>query len=116
MRYLSDIPDWVFTEVFGTTDDYNYKYIGDKETYEELLKKSPIRYLDSIKTPILFLVGSVDLRVPPSQSIEFYKGLLAREKTTRMCLHKEDNHSLNRVQTNADAMINSMLWYEKYLD
>ena len=113
---LSDIPDWVFTEVFGTTEDFDYKYIGDKDNYEEFMKKSPIRYLDSVKTPILFLLGGSDLRVPPTQSIQFYKGLLARDKSTRLCLYKEDNHSLNKVQTSADTMINSILWYQKFLD
>ena len=36
-----------------------------------------------IKTPTLVMIGNVDLRVPPSQGIQFYKALLARNVETK---------------------------------
>jgi acylaminoacyl-peptidase len=114
MRSLSDIPDWVITETFGKYD-FDYKNDGTKENYEELMKKSPIRYIDDVKTPVLLLVGNIDLRVPASQSKEYYKGLIARGKTARLVVYKDDNHPLSKPQTTADCIINAVLWYEKYL-
>ena len=36
-----------------------------------------------VKTPILFLIGLADLRVPPSQGLEYHKALLARNIPTK---------------------------------
>ena len=115
MWFLSDIPDWVFYETLGDKEYFDYKYVADAQVYDELIKKSPMKHIDSVKTPIFFCVGGSDLRVPQSQSIQFHKGLLARGKVTRLCFYKEDNHSLNRPQTSADSLLSTVLWFEKYM-
>ena len=114
MRFTSDIPDWIFYEVFGNKAGFDYSYVGNSKAYEEFLRRSPLSNIGYVKSPILFNVGSLNLRVPSSQSIQFYKGLLARGKTTRLCLYKNDNHSLSTPRSTADTLINSVLWFEKY--
>ena len=114
MRNSSDIPDWVITETFGNYDfDFKNSPV-DRESYEELINKSPIRYIDNVKAPVLIMIGSVDLRVPALQGKEFYKGLISRGKTARLLVYKEDNHPLSKPQTTADCIVNTILWFEKY--
>lgn len=115
MFSLSDIPDWVMCEGLGTYD-FDTKCVGTPKTLTELYAKSPIRYIDSVKTPTLLMIGSVDLRVPPSQGMEFYKALIARNVPAKALIYKEDNHPLDKPQTLADCIVSTILWYEKYLN
>lgn len=55
------------------------------------------------------MIGSKDLRVPPSQGMEMYQRLLANGVNVKMHLY-EDNHSLQNVNVEIDQEINSSLW------
>ncbi|RNA06385.1 acylamino-acid-releasing enzyme-like [Brachionus plicatilis] len=112
MLYVTDIPDWVIVEGLGEYD-YNFK-IGNSNIPKELYQKSPISHVNKVKTPTLLMMGNVDLRVPCSQSIEFYKALKSRNVPVELLSFKEDNHPLEKPQTTADCIVHTLLWYEKY--
>lgn len=111
--FVSDIPDWVLCEGLGTYD-FDYKCVGGPEMFSVLFSKSPVRYIDNVKTPTLLMIGSVDLRVPPSQGMEYYKALISRGVEAKALIYKEDNHPLDKPQTLADCIVSTILWYEKY--
>jgi len=67
-----------------------------------------------VKTPLLLMIGSVDLRVPPSQGMEYYKALVSRNVPTKALIYKDDCHPLDKPQTLADCIIATILWYQKY--
>lgn len=113
--FVSDIPDWVMCEGTGTYD-FNHKSVGSPEIFSELYARSPIKYIDNVKTPLLLMIGCADLRVPPSQGMEYYKALVARNVPTKALIFKEDNHPLDIPQTLADCIVSTVLWYEKYIN
>ena len=82
MLGLSDIPDWTINEALGKYD-YKFGQMATPELYSLLHEHSPTKYIDQVKTPILFMVGKVDLRVPPSQSMIYFKALSARNVPTK---------------------------------
>lgn len=82
MLYVTDIPDWIICEALGTYD-FDTKKTIDADSYSKCYDKSPIKHIDKIKSPVLLMIGSVDLRVPPWQSIEYYKCLLSRDVPTK---------------------------------
>lgn len=45
---------------------------------------SPISHVDSVKIPVLLLMGSADRRVAPSQGVDFYHALKARYASVRV--------------------------------
>nr|XP_045601703.1 acylamino-acid-releasing enzyme-like isoform X1 [Procambarus clarkii]XP_045601704.1 acylamino-acid-releasing enzyme-like isoform X1 [Procambarus clarkii]XP_045601705.1 acylamino-acid-releasing enzyme-like isoform X1 [Procambarus clarkii] len=110
MANVSDIPDWTFVE-----SGYAYKpgQVPDGETLGKMLAISPISRIDSIKAPVLLLVGKNDARVPPSQSLNFYKMLLARGVETELHLY-DDCHPLSKVDTEVDSLIHTALWFHKH--
>jgi acylaminoacyl-peptidase len=81
-QLITDIPDWVVCESLAQYD-FDYKMNFDADFYAKLYEKSPIRHVDKVKTPILLIIGCMDLRVPPNQSIEYYKALIARGSTAK---------------------------------
>jgi acylaminoacyl-peptidase len=94
----TDIPDWYFSE-FGIeyplsssspnitnsilddtpTTSTQIPPLVSSEIYTNLLSVSPISHVDSIKVPVLLLIGSADRRVvATSQGVNFYHSLKAR--------------------------------------
>src|SRR5207248_11417526 len=52
---------------------------------QEFLVRSPVRYVDSVTTPIMFVLGEEDLRAPPNQGGEaMFRALKYLRKTTVM--------------------------------
>lgn len=49
----------------------------------KMFDRSPVKILDNMKTPTLFLLGKNDLRVPPAQSLYYERMLRARNVPTR---------------------------------
>ena len=87
----SDIPDWYFAEfgieyplssssrdVDNTLPSSALPPLVSSEIYTNLTSASPILHVDSIKIPVLLLIGSADRRVAPSQGVNFYHALKAR--------------------------------------
>ncbi|XP_042207127.1 acylamino-acid-releasing enzyme-like isoform X1 [Homarus americanus] len=110
MTNVTDIPDWTFVE---TGFPHQHGKVPDGATLSKMLEMSPINHIDSLKAPVLLLVGKNDARVPPSQSVNFYKMLLARGVHTELHLY-DDCHPLNKVDSEVDCLIHTALWFEKH--
>ena len=83
--------------------------------YQQLIARSPISHVDRVRCPTLILVGLKDLRVPPSQGIQFYKALKARGVTTQLKTFPEDCHSLSKVETEAECFVLILNWFLQHL-
>ncbi|KAG0723907.1 Acylamino-acid-releasing enzyme [Chionoecetes opilio] len=105
-----DNPDLTFVECGFTYEDGK---VPDGATLSKMLEMSPINRIDSIKAPTLFLVGKNDARVPPAQSLNFHRLLLARGIETELHLY-DDCHPLSKVEVDADSLIHTALWLEKH--
>ncbi len=64
------------------------------EETEKLFKASPISHVSKVKAATLLCIGTQDLRVPPSQGLQFYRALKAYGKTTEYVknLYPRSNH------------------------
>jgi dipeptidyl aminopeptidase/acylaminoacyl peptidase len=81
----TDIPDFMFRSSgkarIAFTDDY-------------WRDQSPLSHVDKVKTPTLVITGEEDVRVPPSQSHEFYRALKAQGVDTRLLLYPREPHGI----------------------
>ncbi|XP_050412759.2 acylamino-acid-releasing enzyme isoform X1 [Patella vulgata] len=111
MLNTSDIPDWVWEEC-GIK--YCHSSVINAKTLEEMFNRSPIRYVDQVKTPLLLMIGKDDLRVPPTQAREYYRALKSRQIPTRLIEYEDNSHPITKVDSEADAFVNIVLWYNKY--
>lgn len=106
---LSDIPDWCFVE---NGSFYDFSTLTDISTLESMWQKSPIRLANKIKIPVLFLLGSLDLRVPHQQGLWMHKALKARNVDTSVYMY-EDNHALQQVASESDSLIHTIEWMSR---
>ncbi|XP_061314211.1 acylamino-acid-releasing enzyme-like [Pezoporus flaviventris] len=108
----TDIPDWCLTE---TGLPYAPDALPDPAQWTEMLHKSPVRYVNQVRAPVLLLLGEDDRRVPPRQGLEYYRALKARGVPTRLLWYPGNSHALAGVEAEADGFMNIALWLSKHL-
>ncbi|KAH9505080.1 hypothetical protein Btru_059465 [Bulinus truncatus] len=101
MQSATDIPDWIFAQC-GLP--FVYSTLADALILPQLWSRSPIAYIDQIKTPVLLMIGQEDKRVPPSQGNELYRALKAKGVPVRYLTYPGNNHSIADVEAEADCM------------
>lgn len=111
---LSDLPS-----MYGTTDIPGYIatfFTGPltKDTLSIYAQHSGITYVDNVKTPLLILQGAQDDRVPTSQSMEFYRALKDRGKTTELVYYPREGHGFREYYHQYDRMKRTYEWITKY--
>jgi len=110
----TDIPDWCLGEAMGEYD--LSKFRGPTlDQVAKMYEKSPVALVHQVKTPTLLALGLVDLRVPPSQGLEWFHSLKSLGVPTKLLKYPNDCHSLNLVATEADHWMHIRHWFDKYL-
>ncbi|NWR80284.1 ACPH enzyme, partial [Centropus unirufus] len=107
MVAATDIPDWCLTE---TGLPFTPGACLGPAQWTEMLDKSPMRYIDRVRAPVLLLLGEDDRCVPPRQGLEFYRALKARGVPSRLLWYPGNNHALAGVEAEADGFVNLALW------
>uniref|UniRef100_A0A7N1A4T8 acylaminoacyl-peptidase n=1 Tax=Kalanchoe fedtschenkoi TaxID=63787 RepID=A0A7N1A4T8_KALFE len=114
MTGTSDIPDWCYVETFGTEGKALYTEAPTAEQLTQLYDKSPIKHIDKVKTPTLFLIGAQDLRVPPSNGIHYMRALKERGVEVKLIVFPEDVHSLSTPRADYESVINIGVWFKRF--
>ncbi len=81
--------------------------------------RSPITYVDKIRTPMMFIEGDADLRTPPSDGGEMmFRALKFRKVPTVMVQFPGENHELSRSGKpthRVERLRHIVAWFDKYL-
>eukprot|EP00922_Rhytidocystis_sp_ex-Travisia-forbesii_P052100 GHVS01077329.1.p1 GENE.GHVS01077329.1~~GHVS01077329.1.p1 ORF type:complete len:850 (-),score=93.44 GHVS01077329.1:336-2885(-) len=115
----SDIPDWCLAQAcnrdYDCRDPYGCLDGSDDSQVRELYQRSPIRYAPTITTPLLMAVGLNDLRVPASQSKEYYNIANANGRTIRMLCYEDNDHRIDNDVCSEDYFLNTAVWFLQHL-
>jgi len=86
---------------------------------QEFLARSPVRYTDSVTTPLMFILGEEDLRAPPNQGGEaMFRALKYLHKTTVQVRFPGESHELSRSGKpvhRVERLQHILNWFDKYL-
>ncbi len=86
---------------------------------QEFLARSPVRYADSVTTPLMFILGDADLRAPPNQGGEaMFRALKYLHKTTVMVRFPGESHELSRSGKpvhRVERLQHILNWFDRYL-
>jgi acetyl esterase/lipase len=85
---------------------------------DELWRRSPIRYVQNIRTPLLLTAGEMDLRTAISQSEEMFGALRLLGKTVELVRFPEESHDLSRSgrpDRRVERLRRITGWYERFL-
>jgi acylaminoacyl-peptidase len=114
MVTTTDIPDWCHVEATGSYDWTRYQP-PTKQELVAMWSASPIQHIQNVKAPTLVSLGLSDLRVPPSQGLEWYHSLRSMGVPTTLLTYPEDDHAIGGVSSEADHWINILRWFDRYL-
>ena len=105
--------------MFGTTDIKSWttwEFGGYPwEKFDDIVRCSPITYIDKVKTPILLLHGEADIRVPITQSEEFHSALKVRGVKTQFVRYPKEGHGISQPAHVQDYWERTLGWLKKYL-
>jgi dipeptidyl aminopeptidase/acylaminoacyl peptidase len=89
----------------------------DEADYKE---RSPITYIDKIRTPLLLIEGEADLRTPSGDGGEqMFRGLKYRKIPTAMVQFPGETHELSRSGKpthRVERLRHIVAWFDKYLN
>jgi acylaminoacyl-peptidase len=110
----TDIPDWCHVEALGSYNWRQYSPMTRREM-EALYDMSPVRRIKDVKTPTLVALGMKDLRVPPSQGLEWFHALRSQKVPCKLLMYDNDDHAIDGVVSEADHWLNIKRWFDQYL-
>ncbi|XP_060178673.1 acylamino-acid-releasing enzyme-like isoform X2 [Lycium barbarum] len=110
----SDIPDWCYAETFGRLGKSMFTEAPSSEHLAVFHSKSPISHISKVKTPILFLLGAKDLRVPICTSLQYARALKEKGTEVKVLVFPEDNHAIDRPQSDFESFLNIGVWFKKH--
>ena len=79
-----------------------------------LWERSPIRYVNKVRTPTLFLHGENDNDVPIAEAEQFFIALMDTGVETQMVRYPREGHGLRETKHIADSITRSIAWYKKH--
>ncbi|HEX2163966.1 MAG TPA: S9 family peptidase [Thermoanaerobaculia bacterium] len=86
------------------------------DDWDLMLERSPIRYVEQARTPLLILHGAEDPRVHPGQSLQLYRYLEILDRVpVRLVLYPGEGHGNRRAAARLDYNLRMMRWFEHYL-
>jgi dipeptidyl aminopeptidase/acylaminoacyl peptidase len=93
-------------------DGYYGSLAANRKLYDD---HSPVRFLDHCHTPVLVVHGEADVRVPISQSEEFYYGLRFLGRETQMLRYPREPHIFTEKEHQRDSLERMLRWYDSHL-
>ncbi len=105
-NYLSYYHDYLPSEYRG--------YFNTPQRKDLLWNRSPIRYANQVKTPLLFIHGANDNDVPPEQAQQYFIALKDVGVETMLVLYPREGHGLAETAHYVDKLTRSLEWYDSH--
>jgi dipeptidyl aminopeptidase/acylaminoacyl peptidase len=89
------------------------------EDPQDFAARSPITYVDKVKTPLMLIEGEADYRTPPAAGGEqMFRALKYLKKPTVMIRFPDESHELSRSGKpwhRVERLQHIVAWFDKYL-
>ncbi|GHO42924.1 S9 family peptidase [Ktedonospora formicarum] len=104
----------------GILSDQTLWFNLSMETPELQHERSPLTYVDHIKTPLLLLHAENDLRCPISESVQLFVQLRKRKQTVQLVRYPQTSHlmdwpTVGTPQQRLDRIRRTISWFERFM-
>ncbi len=92
------------------------RFVGDPEEDAELLReRSPLTYIENVKTPLLVIQGATDPRVVKPESDQLVEKLESLGREVEYVVFDDEGHGFTKRPNEVKAMRLSADWLERHL-
>lgn len=113
-NYLAYYHDYLAVEYGAFPHERVRAEAEERLVIDMLWERSPIRYANRVKTPVLFIHGENDNDVPIEEAEQFYIALHDVGVDTVMLRYPREGHGLRETGHVVDALNRSIAWYRKH--
>ncbi len=78
--------------------------------------RSPMKYVNNVKTPTMILHGQADTRVPLAQAQEFYMALKEKKVPVEFVVYPREGHGFTEPRHQMDRVQRYVKFFSKYLN
>jgi dipeptidyl aminopeptidase/acylaminoacyl peptidase len=114
---VSGVSDFVSFHHTTSIADFDLFFLPGEplEPGGEYVRRSPLTYVDQVRTPVLMITGQQDRDVPPSQSLEMHRALTMRGAVSELVLYPEEGHVVGDFPAVTDAVARTVAWFERHM-
>ena len=92
------------------------RFVGDPEEDADLLReRSPLTYIENVKTPLLVIQGAKDPRVVKPESDQLVDKLQSLGREVEYVVFEDEGHGFTKRQNEVKAIKLSAEWLERHL-
>src|ERR1041385_4964091 len=107
--------------MYSQTDIHRYLnwFYTDKAPWQNqdlYWDRSPMKYVNNVKTPTMIMHGQVDTRVPIAQAQEFYQALVELKVPVEFVVYPRENHGFTEPRHQMDRVRRYVRFFAKYLN
>jgi len=117
-RDISDWTSWWYTADFTLFHPTWFRQPPFTNA-KEYVDRSPITYVQKIKTPMMFILGELDYRTPPGSGGEqLFRALKYLKRPTVLVMFPRENHDLSRSGEpwhRVERLQHIVGWFDKWL-
>jgi dipeptidyl aminopeptidase/acylaminoacyl peptidase len=110
------LSDWLSYYGVNDLDQWMIPFFG-ASIYDDpavYAKSDPIRFVKSVKTPTLILVGDRDGEVPMEQSVEWWHALETLHVPTELVVYPNEGHAIAKRADARDYMLRTLEWFDEW--
>jgi dipeptidyl aminopeptidase/acylaminoacyl peptidase len=113
---LYGVSDWVSVHGTGNLSawDRNHLNADPYEAQGTHWRASPISHVKKVSSPTLIICGELDPCCPPSQSLEFFRGLKENNVETELVIYPREAHGCREKQHMIDNYARYLDWLKRH--
>jgi dipeptidyl aminopeptidase/acylaminoacyl peptidase len=105
-NYMAYYHDYLAVE-FGA-------YPHEKDLMDTLWARSALRYVNRVKTPVMFIHGENDNDVPIAEAEQYFIALKDVGVETIMVRYPREGHGIRETKHVVDVIDRSLAWYDRW--
>jgi dipeptidyl aminopeptidase/acylaminoacyl peptidase len=90
------------------------RYPHEKDLMDTLWARSPLRYVNRVKTPVMFIHGENDNDVPIAEAEQYFIALKDVGVETIMVRYPREGHGVRETKHVVDVIDRSLAWYDRW--